>query len=91
MFTALSSQEALDIDTFADLQLARLMMHDPKVAFYVNGNHQRGLGHIYRALELADEMNSKPDIYYDTLQTHRISLVRRLITPHWCSWTLRFI
>lgn len=66
---ALSSQEALDIDTFADLQLARLMMHDPKVAFYVNGNHQRGLGHIYRALELADEMNSKPDIYYDTLQT----------------------
>lgn len=65
----LPENEALDIDTFADLQLARQIMFNPKVAIYVNGNTKRGLGHIYRALELADELNSKPDIYYDTLQT----------------------
>ena len=37
--------------------------------FYVNGNNQRGTGHIYRALEIADEFFSKPDIYYDSNQT----------------------
>ena len=40
-----------------------------KVAIYVNGNNKRGIGHIYRALEIADEFYVKPDIYYDTNQT----------------------
>ena len=40
-----------------------------KVAIYVNGNNKRGIGHIYRALELADEFYVKPDIYYDINQT----------------------
>lgn len=40
-----------------------------KVAIYVNGNNKRGIGHIYRALEIADEFFVKPDIYYDTNQT----------------------
>lgn len=31
----------------------------------------RGMGHIYRALELADEFLSKPDIYFDLNQTNR--------------------
>ena len=31
----------------------------------------RGTGHIYRALELADEFYGKPDIYYDINQTDR--------------------
>ena len=38
----------------------------------MNGNTLRGTGHIYRALELADEFLSKPDIYYDSNQTDRI-------------------
>lgn len=37
----------------------------------MNGNTKRGIGHIYRALELADEFDSKPDIYYDSNQTDR--------------------
>lgn len=40
-----------------------------KVAIYVNGNNKRGIGHIYRALEIADEFYVKPDIYYDINQT----------------------
>ena len=40
-----------------------------KVGIYVNGNNKRGIGHIYRALEIADEFYVKPDIYYDTNQT----------------------
>ena len=39
------------------------------MAIYVNGNNKRGVGHIYRALEIADEFYVKPDIYYDINQT----------------------
>ena len=65
----LSEQEALDIDTFADLRLASMALNTEKVAIYVNGNNKRGIGHIYRALEMADEFYVKPDIYYDKNQT----------------------
>ena len=46
--------EALDIDSFSDLQCAEAILNKRKVAIYVNGNNKRGMGHIYRALELAD-------------------------------------
>ena len=61
--------ESQDIDTFADLQSAELTLEFKKVAIYVNGNNEIGTGHIYRALELADEFYCKPDIFYDTNQT----------------------
>lgn len=64
-------QEALDVDTFADLHYAETVLQNRKVAIYVNGNNKRGTGHVYRALELADEFYSKPDIYYDINQTDR--------------------
>lgn len=63
--------ESIDIDTYADLAAASLALADRRVAFYVNGNNRRGLGHVYRALELADEFYSKPDIFYDSNQTDR--------------------
>ena len=62
-------KESQDVDTFMDLQSVAFSMELPKVAIYVNGNNKRGVGHIYRALELADEFYSKPDIYYDSNQT----------------------
>ena len=65
----LSENEAQDIDTFADMLTASMMLESKKVAIYVNGNNKRGMGHIYRALELADEFYCKPDIYYDINQT----------------------
>lgn len=61
--------ESIDIDTFSDLQVAAFVLSKQKVAIYVNGNNKRGIGHIYRALELADEFYLKPDIYYDLNQT----------------------
>ncbi len=66
-----SEEEAVDIDTFQDIQAAAAILERPKVAIYVNGNNARGIGHIYRALELADEFFVKPDIYYDIHQTSR--------------------
>jgi len=61
--------EAKDIDTFDDLCSVEAMLNRKKTAIYVNGNNKRGMGHIYRALELADEFYVKPDIYYDINQT----------------------
>lgn len=64
-----SETEAIDVDTFIDLYAVGEILNEKKVAIYVNGNTMRGTGHIYRALELADEFLSKPDIYYDSNQT----------------------
>ncbi|TMX44376.1 cytidyltransferase [Vibrio rotiferianus] len=65
----LSEDESIDIDSYTDLKLCEEILSRKKVAFYVNGNTKRGLGHIYRCLELADEFYIKPDIYYDKNQT----------------------
>lgn len=64
-----SEEESQDVDTFEDLRSVAAALDREKVAIYVNGNNKRGIGHIYRALEIADEFYSKPDIYYDTNQT----------------------
>lgn len=67
----LPEKESQDIDTFDDLLIAEKNLNPQKVAIYVNGNNKRGIGHIYRALEIADEFFVKPDIYYDINQTDR--------------------
>ncbi|CUO45428.1 N-acylneuraminate cytidylyltransferase [[Eubacterium] contortum] len=61
--------ESQDVDNFKDLRNVAAVLDREKVAIYVNGNNKRGIGHIYRALEIADEFYSKPDIYYDMNQT----------------------
>lgn len=65
----LPEDEAQDVDSFSDLQSVAMALEKQNVAIYVNGNNQRGLGHVYRALEIADEFYTKPDIYYDKNQT----------------------
>ena len=65
----LSKEEALNVDDFMDLGTVAYYLNIKKTAIYVNGNNKRGIGHIYRALEIADEFYVKPDIYYDKNQT----------------------
>ncbi len=64
-----SPEEGIDVDTFDDLRCVAAHLEREHVAIYVNGNNKRGIGHIYRALEMADEFYTKPDIYYDANQT----------------------
>lgn len=66
-------KEAVDVDNYIDLAVVKDILTQKSVAFYVNGNNKRGLGHIYRTLELADEFNVKPDIYFDINQTEEAS------------------
>lgn len=65
----ISPEEGIDVDTFDDLRSAAAHIGEQRVAIYVNGNNTRGIGHIYRALEMADEFYTKPDVYYDMNQT----------------------
>lgn len=65
----IAEDESQDVDTYEDLRSVAAILERDKVAIYVNGNNKRGIGHIYRALEMADEFYSKPDIYYDINQT----------------------
>ena len=51
----ISEEEAIDIDTFSDLKIADELLNKRKIGIYVNGNNKRGIGHIYRALEMADK------------------------------------
>lgn len=66
-----SSIESVGVCELQDLALVEMLMNCKKVAFYVNGNAIRGMGHIYRVLELADEFYVKPDIYYNKRETDR--------------------
>lgn len=61
--------ESYGIDSLENLNLVKFIMQRKKSAIYVNGNNQRGMGHIYRALEIADELYMKPDIYYNSDET----------------------
>ncbi len=63
------ADEGIDVDTFDDLRCVAAHLERECVGIYVNGNNKRGIGHIYRALEMADEFYTKPDIYYDVNQT----------------------
>ena len=65
----LSGDESIDIDNFGDLILAENAMRRQKTAIFVNGNAEIGLGHIMRTLQIADELFTKPDFYYDRSQT----------------------
>lgn len=65
----LPDEEGVDVNTFGDLKQVESTICRQRVAFFVNGNNDMGLGHIYRVLELADEFGSRPDIYFDARQT----------------------
>ena len=61
----LTGDESIDINNFGDLKLAENAMNRKTAAIFVNGNSEIGLGHIQRTLQIADELFTKPDFYYD--------------------------
>lgn len=69
----IDEDESIDIDNFYDLQLVNSILKESKVAIFANGNNEIGMGHICRALELADEFYCKPDIIYDFNRTSKES------------------
>ena len=56
-------EEAIDIDDFSDWVLAEQLSKRPNLGFIVIGNKEKGLGHVYRTLTLANRVNLKPKFY----------------------------
>lgn len=50
----IAEDEGVDIDTINDWLVAEAYINRLKLAFIVNGNTEIGMGHVYRALTLAD-------------------------------------
>ena len=55
---AIPAAEALDIDTPADLQVARRVLEAATVQFYVTMDDRVGTGHYWRCLQLADTLTT---------------------------------
>lgn len=65
----LDEEEGLDVNTFGDLYQANKIMERKQTAIYVNGNDIIGLGHVSRVQQVADDLYTRPDIYFDKNQT----------------------
>lgn len=50
------AEEALDIDTFADLETARAVLGRRTVLFHVVASDEKGSGHLRRCLQLSDAL-----------------------------------
>ncbi|PID52664.1 MAG: hypothetical protein CR972_00770 [Candidatus Moraniibacteriota bacterium] len=59
----LPQKESIDVDHFNDWMLAEQILKMPKIAFIVIGSRSKGLGHVYRALTIAQHFNVRPIFY----------------------------
>lgn len=60
----LPEAEALDIDTYQDWTIAESLLGQRNIVFRVDGDHDIGLGHIYRALTLANRLIFNHNIFF---------------------------
>jgi spore coat polysaccharide biosynthesis predicted glycosyltransferase SpsG/CMP-N-acetylneuraminic acid synthetase len=52
----LAEEESLDIDTFADLEVAEHWLTRKRILLFTGGSRELGMGHLYRTLALAQEL-----------------------------------
>lgn len=58
------SGESIDIDSYQDWMLAENLMNKKKILFRVVGDTEIGLGHIYRAITLANRFIFNNDVFF---------------------------
>ena len=56
--------EAIDIDTYQDWESAENILHRKTIVFIVDGDYDIGLGHVYRALTLANRFVFRHNIVF---------------------------
>lgn len=56
--------EAVDIDEYPDWWIAEMTMKKKRIVFRVDGGKNIGLGHVYRALTLADKLSIGNDVFF---------------------------
>lgn len=70
-------QEKIDVDNFEDWSICEYYLQRKKILFVITGYQQVGLGHVYNALSIADEIlehqvsflvDDKSQMAFDTIQ-----------------------
>ncbi|MDN5328052.1 MAG: hypothetical protein PWP03_690 [Candidatus Woesearchaeota archaeon] len=74
---ALNEAEGIDIDTPFDWLVAETLLRRLKIVFVVNGNRSIGMGHIYRALTLADRFLGNEIIFVSYKNNKEANLLIR--------------
>ena len=59
----LSDGEEIDIDTYEDWAICEFLMKRRRIVFRVIGNSLQGLGHVYRALQIANDLVSHEIVF----------------------------
>ncbi len=57
-------EESTDIDTFQDWWIAENLLNTLKIVFRVDGDYEIGLGHVYRAITLANKMSFNHNVFF---------------------------
>jgi len=57
-------EESIDIDIFQDWWIAENLLNTLKIVFRVDGDYDTGLGHVYRAITLANKMAFNHNIFF---------------------------
>ncbi len=60
----LPDEETVDIDDYQDWETAESLLRRRTIVFRVDGDHDIGLGHVYRALTLANRLVFHHNIYF---------------------------
>jgi len=77
-FVRVSTEEAIDIDSTMDWWLTEKILNQKKIVFRVDGYKEIGLGHIYRAMALAQRIMDHQVIFLmDSRYSAGISIVER--------------
>jgi CMP-N-acetylneuraminic acid synthetase len=69
----ISKEESIDIDDRYDWWLVEKSLARKKICFHVIGNRKKGLGHVYRALSLADRIMDH-DIYFVVNEENQLAI-----------------
>lgn len=69
----IAEDEGVDIDTINDWLVAEAYINRLKMVFIVNGNTETGMGHVYRALTLADSFLGH-EIFFLTFDSNEAAL-----------------
>jgi CMP-N-acetylneuraminic acid synthetase/spore coat polysaccharide biosynthesis predicted glycosyltransferase SpsG len=66
--------EAIDIDSYQDWWLAEKMLKRRTILFRVDGNSSMGLGHVYRAITIARQLNVDHSVVFLMTKKNKLGI-----------------